>query len=633
MAVRRLPVRGLFYLGAVLIILLSTLGVAQVPAMVHAAPGPVAQAAPSATVQAASTTAPGRADLLGVSGNAFPWESNFSGYMNLLDQSHVGWARVELRWETVEPSRGQWDFGMTDQLVQGYAQHNVQEVGLLAYSVGWASGGSGSNPVFGPPTDLAAWQEYVRQTVSHYHGTIHAWEIWNEPDTAWSWGGNDGGDPAAYLKLLQTAYQTIKSIDPNATVVTGGVTGTERGATWINKLLDLGGGQYFDQLGIHGYIDPNAESVYYGPIWTLLKQAAARAGKPIWITEFGWSSSGSGSAATGSEAAQANWIARELPMLFSLGNVSHISLFQFKDPNDQPNTFGVVRSNASAKPAFTVYQTYAAQLTGMHYQALLSGSDATVRDSRFLGSDHTLDVLWDESGSRSTSLSASGPVTVVRLDGSQQTVSPSNGQVTLTVGNDPILVLRQGVAVLASTGSGQCQFFAVTGQSLCGLFLDFWQRYGGLTIFGYPISGEITENGHQVQYLERGKLEYHPEVSNPDWQVEGELVGRSVTAGRENEATFKPLSGISSNADCDAFSQTGHTLCFGFRAYWQQNGGLWLFGYPISQEFQERNPDTGEVYTVQYFERARFEYHPEFKGTPYEVELGRLGAQLYAARY
>jgi hypothetical protein len=28
---------------------------------------------------------------------------------------------------------------------------------------------------------------------------------------------------------------------------------------------------------------------------------------------------------------------------------------------------------------------------------------------------------------------------------------------------------------------------------------------------------------------------------------------------------------------------------------------------------------------VQYFERARFEYHPEFKGTPHEVLLGHLG--------
>jgi hypothetical protein len=58
-----------------------------------------------------------------------------------------------------------------------------------------------------------------------------------------------------------------------------------------------------------------------------------------------------------------------------------------------------------------------------------------------------------------------------------------------------------------------------------------------------------------------------------------------------------------------------------------------MFGYPISKEFEERNPDTGEVYKVQYFERARFEWHPENQGTPYAVLLGRLGAQLYDDRY
>lgn len=39
------------------------------------------------------------------------------------------------------------------------------------------------------------------------------------------------------------------------------------------------------------------------------------------------------------------------------------------------------------------------------------------------------------------------------------------------------------------------------------------------------------------------------------------------------------------------------------------------------------NPDLGRPFTVQYFERQRFEYHPELAGTPYEVQLGRLGAE------
>ena len=75
------------------------------------------------------------------------------------------------------------------------------------------------------------------------------------------------------------------------------------------------------------------------------------------------------------------------------------------------------------------------------------------------------------------------------------------------------------------------------------------------------------------------------------------------------------------------FPDTGHTLRGTFLDYWTANGGLAVFGFPLTEEFQEVNPSDGKVYTVQYFERNRFEYHPEYKGTRYEVLLGRLGAE------
>jgi len=75
------------------------------------------------------------------------------------------------------------------------------------------------------------------------------------------------------------------------------------------------------------------------------------------------------------------------------------------------------------------------------------------------------------------------------------------------------------------------------------------------------------------------------------------------------------------------FPETGHSLSYGFKAFWERSGGLPVFGYPLTEEFTEINPDLGKPFTVQYFERQRFEYHPELAGTPYEVQLGRLGAE------
>ena len=67
------------------------------------------------------------------------------------------------------------------------------------------------------------------------------------------------------------------------------------------------------------------------------------------------------------------------------------------------------------------------------------------------------------------------------------------------------------------------------------------------------------------------------------------------------------------------FPETGHTLSNGFLNYWRTNGGLSVFGYPLSEETSE------DGVTVQYFERARFEYYPGLEGTPYAVQLSPLG--------
>ena len=63
--------------------------------------------------------------------------------------------------------------------------------------------------------------------------------------------------------------------------------------------------------------------------------------------------------------------------------------------------------------------------------------------------------------------------------------------------------------------------------------------------------------------------------------------------------------------------------------YWQREGGLATFGYPISEELPEISSADGKVYTVQYFERARLEWHPTEAGTPSEVQLGLIGKQAW----
>ena len=584
---------------------------------------------------AAAADSRAKADAIGINGNAFPWEAKWGDFQGLIDGSNAGWARLELRWDFIEASPGLWNFGLYDNLVDGYRAQNVEVLGLLDYSVAWASGGSGSGAVFGPPTNLDAWSNYVRTTATQYKGRIRAWEIWNEPDVAFFWNGQDGGNPDVYFELLRRAYQAIKEVDPSAIVMNGGLTGTERGARFMGRLLDLGAANYMDVVAFHGYVSNDGldSGVYSDVIWPLISQARERAGKPLWITEFGWRSDCGDGAAACSEAAQANRVARNLAMLFRIGGVAKVFVYMFKDPGDRPDYYGITRADASVKPAYTALQTIAGRLAGLTFERQVDLGVSGVWAMRFTGPDRTVDLVWSQSGDQDIVFPTSrATARTWRLDGSRQDYTATDGSVRLRITNDPLVVERDGQA-LNSGAAARCRAFPETGQTLCDTFLDFWERNGGVMRFGYPISGELQENGRTVQYLERMKFEYQPEAAGTEWAVVGELLGRAITAGRGGEQAFQPTANDPADTGCTYFAETGQKLCLGFRAYWEQNGGLWMFGYPISTEFQERNPDTGQTYTVQYFERARFEWHPENAGTPYTVLLGRLGAQVYSQRY
>jgi hypothetical protein len=90
-----------------------------------------------------------------------------------------------------------------------------------------------------------------------------------------------------------------------------------------------------------------------------------------------------------------------------------------------------------------------------------------------------------------------------------------------------------------------------------------------------------------------------------------------------------PSSGSFAQGDSRTFPETGKTVKGKFLAYWNQHGGLPQQGFPISDEMQEKSDTDGKTYTVQYFERAVFELHPENQA-PYDVLLGRLGSALSA---
>ncbi len=171
-------------------------------------------------------------------------------------------------------------------------------------------------------------------------------------------------------------------------------------------------------------------------------------------------------------------------------------------------------------------------------------------------------------------------------------------------------------------------YFSQTGHYLSNGFLSYWRTHGGINVLGYPLTEEFQQNGVTVQYFERAIFEYHPN-NTPDWRVELRRLGADQAQGI-NDPAFNPVKS-QSDSSCTFYPETNHRLCNGFQDYWKNNGGLSVFGYPLSEEFSQKNPDTGQVYTVQYFERARFEWHLNSQGTVGTVMLGRLGAEAAKA--
>ncbi len=193
----------------------------------------------------------------------------------------------------------------------------------------------------------------------------------------------------------------------------------------------------------------------------------------------------------------------------------------------------------------------------------------------------------------------------------------------------------------SSAQSGQL-CFNVPGITNCieGRFREYWEQNGGLSVFGYPISSatvqQTAEGSFLTQYFERNRFELHPEKARPYDVLLGRLgddrlkqQGRSWFAFPKGQQT----------AGCLWFPETGHSICdqeagVGFKSYWESQGlqdlalnrfqrSLALFGLPLSEPAMETNA-AGDTVLTQWFERARFEYHPS-KPREFKVLLGLLG--------
>ena len=166
----------------------------------------------------------------------------------------------------------------------------------------------------------------------------------------------------------------------------------------------------------------------------------------------------------------------------------------------------------------------------------------------------------------------------------------------------------------AQAQTSSYQYFSETGHSVQGDFLKFYNAASDpATLYGYPITEQFTDkDGLLVQYFQRARFEYHPNLPDGQRIVLTDL-GRKMYAPGVQLNIFSPFA-------CRLYSQTNYAVCFTFLDFFDKYGGAAQFGYPISP-FEY---DNGVI--VQYFENARLEWQPsQPEGQRVVVtDLGRL---------
>ncbi len=291
----------------------------------------------------------------------------------------VGWVRIDMGWASFEPSPQQLSssyVALADNAVNVARSYGLDVLVDLWSTPSWANGGQATNVAPTNPSDYA-W--IANWAAGHFAGRVQAWEIWNEEDSSTFW---NPPNPAAYTALVQAAYPAIKSADPSATVVLGGVSYND--VSYLTSLYQDGIQGSFDVLATHPYegVASNPPATPDdGTEYTLTHVAAVHqlmvqngdGAKPIWFTEYGWSdhsnatvplnSSGSTNWEQGvTDTQQGDYLIETLRWVAQ--NASYVTNTFWYEGTDQANSdiqngnYGLLTTTYAPKTSYTLLQEY-----------------------------------------------------------------------------------------------------------------------------------------------------------------------------------------------------------------------------------------------------------------------------------
>jgi hypothetical protein len=292
------------------------------------------------------------------------------------------WVRLTMSWADIEPQQ-KGSYAMLshyDAAIASAAASGARIVITVYTSPTWASGLAEKDS---PPRNAADYADFMRFAATRWGDKVDAWEIWNEQNLWGFW--STGPDPAEYARLLKAAYPAVKGADPSALVVYGGVSFNDHHYIRNSYAFEPNLGDYYDVMATHPYTPGNApEDVWYDTDGQIHKQSFAAYrevreemvahgddDKPIWFTEFGWSTNTVQWGTT--QAQQADYLARALRCVEQDPYVQVAIWYIYRnhhwaqDADTWVDQLGLVNSDHTRKPAYDAFKAYQQGAGGCTY--------------------------------------------------------------------------------------------------------------------------------------------------------------------------------------------------------------------------------------------------------------------------
>ncbi|MFW2380186.1 MAG: cellulase family glycosylhydrolase [Acidimicrobiales bacterium] len=289
--------------------------------------------------------------------------------------------RLDFDWSRIERTAGEYDWSNTDRIVEAASSHDITVHALLAYTPRWARPADTDDKH--PPTDPEHFASFAAASVARYSERgLSSWEIWNEPNVASFWSAPSGPDPYAFAALVSVASDAIRSADPNAWVISGGLAPAKNEPgdeiapeTFLEDFFASVEPGSIDAVGIHPYsypADPDDRSRSWNLFGRLpaiqdLARESTGSAMPLWITEYG-APTGDASRAV-SDQSQARMISGALGCVNQIDWIERLFLYNLRDrvegdAGDIEDNFGLFTADGSPKAAATAVQQFQSQEVG-----------------------------------------------------------------------------------------------------------------------------------------------------------------------------------------------------------------------------------------------------------------------------